>query len=386
MSAIGDSAPPAQQAVYRITIDGNDVSRDVDPILISLSIRMGDGDNADELELELDDTDGQVVMPGMGARVSALIYWDNDGATVEFEGFLDQACSGDKKDSGGGDEHHRHHHGQGGHHGANRGPSGSVHSSGSRSKGRVLTIAAKSADMTGALKQRAQRHKDKAGFGDVAKAWGKKAGLSDVKVEAGLAAIQRPYWSMAHESFMDWGARIADELGATFKVYGTVAVFVPRAGGAAADGQALQAITAAWGVNLIGWSITPTTSRPNYGQFATRYYDAQAAAWKAEGAGDGGSGPKHHHSFKVPSKAHATQRSNSNAREIGREKGGAESVEIDGEPAAQAGAFCTVSGVRAAADGTYLITEVTHTLSRSAGFTTRLCLKQPTGTAGSDTR
>ena len=383
-----------REAVYQIKIDGRDISRDLDPILLSLSIKMGDGNHADELEIEVDDTDGQVVLPAMGAPVSALIYWDDEGEAVEFEGFLDLASSGDKHkhahDDQGGGHHHGHgghgeHGGHGGHHGGGGGP---VHSSGSRSKGRTLTLTAKSADMTGPLKQRAQRHKDKSKFGDVAKAWGKKAGLKDVKIEAGLAAIERPYWSMAHESFMAWGARIADELGATFKVYGKVAVFVPRAGGTAADGQALPSITAAWGKNLLGWSVTPVTSRPNYGQFATRYYDPQAAAWKTAGP-DGsttGKGVKHHHAFKAPSKAHATQRSGSNAKEIGREKGGAESVEIDGEPAAQAGALCAVEGIRPGVDGSYLVSDVSHTLHRSSGWTTRLCLKQPTGTAGTDTR
>lgn len=379
-----------REAEYQLTIDGRDVSRDLHPILISLSIKMGDSDSADEIEIELDDTDGQVVLPTMGAPVSAMVYWDDQGDGVEFEGFIDQASSGSK---------HHHQHGEGGHHGGLDGPGGHhghgghggggpVHSSGSRSKGRTLTLTAKSADMTGELKQRAQRHKDKSKLGDVAKAWGTKAGLTDVKVEAGLAAIERPYWSMAHESFMSWGARIADEIGATFKVYGKVAVLVPRAGGAAADGQALQAITAAWGVNLIGWSASPVKSRPSYGAFATRYYDPVAAKWKSEGPDGGakGKGPKHHHPFKAPAKDHAKRRSTSNAKENDREKGGADSVEIDGEPAAQAGALCTVSGIRPGVDGTYLISDVTHTLSRSSGFVTRLTLKQPTGTAGSDTR
>lgn len=380
-----------RQAVYQISIDGQPVDRDLDPILLSLSLKMGDGNNADELEIELDDSDGQIVQPGMGASVSAMLYWDDEGDGVEFEGFLDEPCSCSKEHGGHHHGHGHHDHGDAGGHGHGGGSGSSIHGSGSRSKGHTLTLCAKSADMTGQLKQKAQRHKDKASFGDVAKAWGQKAGLSDVKVSSDLALIQRPYWAMGHESFMAWGARIADELGATFKVYGKTAVFVPRAGGTAADGQSLQAITAARGVNLIGWSITPVRSRANYGQFLTRWYDPKAAKWKTESAGGGSGGGAsssvtHHHPFKAPTQDHAKQRSASNAKEIGREKGGGDSVEIDGEPAAQAGALCTVAGIKPGTDGTYLISDVTHTLSRSAGFTTRLTLKQPTGGAGTDTR
>ncbi len=88
-------------------------------------------------------------------------------------------------------------------------------------------MTAKSADMTSKVKGHRSAHKDKAKFGDVAQEWGQKAGLSDVKVDASLASIERPYWSMANESFMAWGDRIRRELGATFKIFGTTASSCP---------------------------------------------------------------------------------------------------------------------------------------------------------------
>jgi phage protein D len=105
------------------------------------------------------------------------------------------------------------------------------------------------------LKEKRQRHKDNAKFGDVAKEWGRAADL-DVKVDAQLASIQRDYWDMRNESFMAWGARIAKELGATFKIIGRKAILVPRNGGTSASGQTLTAVQAFYGRNIINWRLS----------------------------------------------------------------------------------------------------------------------------------
>ena len=384
-----------RRPVYQITIDGEDVSSAFEPVLISLTVHMGDGGRADSCDFELDDTEGQIELPRVGAAVTVAVGWededlpeDEQGAVVMFEGTTDEP-----KSSGGRglDSHAGHHaaaHG-GGHHAGGHGDAGTgpAHSAGSRSKGRTLTISAKWADMTGKLKQKTSRHQDNAKFGDVAQQWGQKAGVT-VKVDASLASIQRPYWSMANESFLHWGTRIARDLGATFKVFGQTAVFVPRGGGTSASGQALQTITAAWGVNLIDWSITPVLSRPDFGTMAVRWYDKQAATWTEETQANSASTStvKHRERFKAPTQDHAKNRAGANAAESKGDKGGGDSVTIDGEPAAQAEAPIVVSGIRPGADGTYTIKDVSHSLTRPAGFKTHIGLKQPSGDAGTDSR
>ncbi|MGI3901222.1 MAG: phage late control D family protein [Janthinobacterium lividum] len=391
-----------RRAVYQISIDGNDVSSAFDPVLLSLTVKMGDGGEADSCDIELDDTDGQIELPRVGAQVTVALGWDDDdlpddeqGAVVMFEGTTDEPKSSGGRAPDAHAAHSGHHaaaHGAG-HHGGKSGGAGeggstpSLHSSGSRSKGRTLTISAKSADMTGKLKEKTSRHQDKAKFGDVAQQWGQKAGVT-VKVDSSLAAIERPYWSMANESFLHWGTRIARDLGATFKVFGKTAVFVPRGGGTSASGQALQSISATWGDNLIEWSITPILSRPDFGKLSVRYYDKQDATWKEEEVGNDASNStvKHRERFKAPTQDHAKNRAGANAAECKGDKGGGDSVTIDGEPAAQAEAPCNVSGVRPGADGTYTIKDVSHSLTRPGGFKTHLGLKQPSGSAGTDSR
>ena len=370
-----------RRATYSVIVDDNAIDSTLDPILISLSIKTDDKGTCDELSMEIDDSDGQVELPRMGASVEAEIGWDDTGQVSSFQGFMDDAHSGGKDAKAGG-------HGGGKHGKAGGGHGGPVHASGSRSKGRTLTLTAKSADMTSKVKGHRSAHKDKAKFGDVAKEWGQKAGLSDVKVDPTLAAVERPYWSMANESFMAWGDRIRRELGATFKIFGQTAVFVPRTGGTSASGKALTPIVVTWGDNLIDWSASPVLSRPQYGSTAARWYDPKAAKHVTE-TSDGGSGSgdaKHCHPTKHATKDNAKRQADSNKAELDREKGGCDGVTIDGNPDAQPGAPCTIAGIRDGVDGTYLIESVTHTLSRHTGFTTKLTLKLPTAGAGTDSR
>lgn len=374
-----------RRAIYTVTVDGNTIDSTLDPILISLSIKSDDKGTCDELSIEVDDSGGQVELPRKGAAVEAEIGWDDTGQVSSFTGFMDDSHSGGKdgKASKGSKTSSSAKHGKGG-----EGAGGPVHAPGSRSKGRALTMTAKSADMTSKVKGHRSAHKDNASFGDVAQEWGQAAGLSNVKVDSSLAAIQRPYWSMANESYMAWGDRIRRELGATFKIFGTTGVFVPRTGGTSASGKPLTPIAVTWGDNLIDWSASPVLSRPQYGSCGTRWYDPKAAKHRIE-TSDGGSGTssaKHAHPLKHANQANAQGQSNSNKTELDREKGGCDGVTIDGNPDAQPGAPCTITGIRDGVDGTYVIESVTHTLSRHSGFPTRLTLKQPTGGAGTDSR
>lgn len=354
-----------RQAVYALTIDGQPVTAAFAPVLISLEIELVDGGETDRLTVVLDDSNGQIELPRVGAGVSASLGWSDGESVVSFEGFTDEPKSG--------------------------GATGEDNidlllSSGDRSSGRTLTITAHSADLTGRIKQPQQGHLDNTTFAAAAQQWGQKAGLS-VSVAGALASVQRAYWGIANESYMAWAARTAKELGATFKVIGSQGVFLPRAGGTSASGAALTGISATWGVNLISFSIAPVLSRPNFGTFATRWWDAVAAQWKsASASGTDSSSVTHTHTFKAPDQDQAQSQSQSNADESRRGRGGADTVTIDGEPAAQPTASCAVSGVRPGVDGSYVISRVRHQLSRASGFLTSLAFVQPDSGAGTDSR
>ncbi|PZU95583.1 MAG: late control protein [Chelatococcus sp.] len=343
-----------RKAIYSVLIDGNDITAGLVAIVTKIMIRDGEGEKSDTASIDLDDADGQISLPRVGAKIEIGLGWEGGSTVICFEGKVDE-----------------------------------IKSTGGRGQGRMLTISAKSADTRGKLKQSEEKHKDNAKLGDVAAEWGRDAGLTDVKVHPDLASVERGYWAMEGESFLSWAARTAQEVGATFKVMGDRAVMTPRSSGKSASGKDLPKITAKWGDNLINWNITPVQSRDDFKKFETRWYDPKEAKWKTETveareAGTGIEATKLKR-FSSNDKATAKAAAESESKEGDREKGGG-SVSIDGDPTAQAEAECEVVGARPGVDGTYRIESVTQNLSRGGGWTTDLELKQPKGEAGKDTR
>jgi hypothetical protein len=340
-----------RQAVYFLSIDGQDISSMLDPLLITMTITLTDGGKSDTLEIDLDDSGGQIKMPREGASVIATIAWSDGGQAVYFEGKTDQPRS-----------------------------------SGTRGGGMIMSITAHAADMKDKPKEKKQKHKDDKKFGEVAKDFAKSANLQ-VKVSDKLASIERPYWDMRNESFMAWGVRMASELGATFKIMGDKAVFVPRNGNESATGQTLGVVNAVWGRNIIKWDLTPVENRPRYKQSIVRWYDRKEAKYKKEKVdiGDRDLNVDLTETQHAPDKDQAKKKAESNAEESKRGKGGG-TITIDGDPMAMAQAVMNVAGIRPGIDGRYRIATARHDLSRKSGWTVDCDLEQPDGDAGSDDR
>lgn len=60
---------------YLVTLDGKDLTGKIRPRLISLSISEQRGDEADQLDIQLDDSDGKLAIPSPGAVLSVSLGW-----------------------------------------------------------------------------------------------------------------------------------------------------------------------------------------------------------------------------------------------------------------------------------------------------------------------
>lgn len=348
-------AAPWTRSLFRVVVGGTDVSARIAPLLISLQCVDKAGATSDTARITLDDGGGRVVLPAVGADVVIWLGHEGRGIAQRFVGTVDTARS-----------------------------------QGDRGGGRRLEIAAKGFDTTAAAKEPRRRHKDDATLPDAAGDFARAAGLDGVAVHADLAGLRRPYWAMDGESFIAWGRRIAAETGATFKIVGRRAVFVPRSAGVSASGKALATISATAGDNLISWDIAPARGRPDFATVRGRWYDVAAARWRTtdvevEGGGTAAAGRRDALKRAGADEDEAEGGATGEAKDAARDKGGGR-VDIVGTPEAVAEATCIVSGARPGVDGAYTIETVTDSLDRSRGWIVGLDLVKPGATAGKDTR
>lgn len=331
---------------YQIVIGGNDVTSRFRPRLLDLTVSRNAGKAADSASITVANPNGEVGVPADRAPVTIHL-----GGTWVFEGYVTETdCNIDK------------------------------------GAGRTIGITASSVDQGGKAKEPVLRHKDEASFADAAKEFGSKAGLS-VQVAGSIASTQRDYWLQQNESFISWGQRVSREIGATFKVIGSRAFFTARNEGLAISGRPLTTIAATWGTNLMSASIRPNVSRPRFQKVKISYFDA-AKGEKVEEEIDTGIGDVEatlRHVLSMATKDQANKRADALGKESDREKGQGD-VTILGDARAEPEALCIVSGVMPGADGAYRIDSVNHKVSKSAGFTTSLTLRQPQDGAGSDSR
>ncbi len=344
------------RAAYSISIDGVDVSANFGPVLESLSLTDSDGGKSDTLEIVLNDQYGQLLLPRTGALIQAAIWWEEVPSfsvpgSITFSGKTDAPKS-----------------------------------QGARRKGMTLSISAKSADVAGKGKEKKHRYKDDAKFSDVAQAWGSEAGYQ-VQIDQALGSINRNYWHMSNESFLNWGRRIAEEIGATFKVAYPNAVFVPRNSGSSASGQALAPFVVTRPGNLVSWDLTPTQGQGVYANAKATYYDAAAGLWKTVSAATGIAGAEadHTETYKHADATRAQAKATNNADQSKRKSGGG-SIDTYGDPRARSQNSCTVSGIRDGVDGEYRIKTVHHTYVRGGGWGCSTTVEQPQGSAGTDSR
>lgn len=348
---------------FWVSVAGTEISRTLAPILIAMTIADTDGGEADSLEIEVDDAGGQISLPPTDAPIEAgMVRVEDSGAEAGppkmFSGRVDK-----------------------------------VTSTLSRGGGLTLTISAKSVAQKGKPKERQHTHHDKGKLSAVASKFGQAAGLK-VKVAPGID-VERAWWGMQGESFLEWGMRVAQENNATFKVRGGEAVFAERSAGQSSGGQGLSPVraTRAYGPdggrtgNLISGQLSPTEDRHSWQKFEARYYDPKDAKYKTQDfeARRRPGSVVHRDRFTRADEGQAKARTRATGAEAEREQGGG-TVTIDGDSSAQAEATCIVSGVRPGIDGIYRIKTARHRLTRGQGYTTELTLAQPGGEAGTDGR
>ncbi|MDR3432044.1 MAG: phage late control D family protein [Rouxiella aceris] len=189
---------------FMLNLDQKDITHSIRSRLISLSLTDNRGFEADQLDIELDDADGQLVMPERGAVLSLFLGWK--GAALVGKG----SFTVDEVE----------------HHGA---PD-------------TLTIRARSADFRGSLNSRRALSYHDTTLGEVVKQVAERNNLT-ARLADGLAAIAIPHLDQTQESDAKFITRLASLNGAVAVVKQGTLLFIKPGRGVTASGKPIPQMT-----------------------------------------------------------------------------------------------------------------------------------------------
>ena len=83
---------------FSVTLDGQDLTSTIKPRLVSLTLTETRGDEADQLDIVLDDSDGQLAIPGKGVMIQLLMGWRDTGLVDKGTFKVDEVSHGGTPD------------------------------------------------------------------------------------------------------------------------------------------------------------------------------------------------------------------------------------------------------------------------------------------------
>lgn len=188
---------------YRLTVGAIDITPDIRPRLISLTLTDNRGLEADTLDLVLDDADGGLALPARGALVEVSLGWAGERLVDKGSFTVDEV-----EHSGAPDQ---------------------------------ITIRAKSADLRTGLSTKQERSWHGKTIGELVAAVAHANGLTP-KTSAALAGIKIDHIDQTHESDANLLTRVAEDHDAVATVKKGTLLFMPAGESSSVSGMPFQAV------------------------------------------------------------------------------------------------------------------------------------------------
>jgi len=328
----------ANRAAVQLAADGADINAGIAGRLISLQLTESREDGADKLELVLDNADGKIAPLRKGAALALQLGW-LQGSEVTT-GMVDKG----------------------------RFTVDEVEKSGPPD---IVTIRARSADLTGSYRKRRDAVHKQTTLGAVIAKIAKANGLT-AKVHPSLSGKVIDVIEQAGRSDMAFARDLGKRFDATATVKDRNLVFTPIGQGQGAGGTALPelALTKRSGGR---WRFT-TTQRGEYDGAEAQWHDGAAARRRTAKVG-GGNNPKRLKRV-YGSEAQATAAATAEQQ---RQARGTATFEYDlalGDPAIIPERPVTLAGWDSEIDAVrWVVKEAVHTFSPNEGLTTRITLE-----------
>ncbi|MCC8532445.1 phage late control D family protein [Xanthomonas phaseoli] len=321
---------------WRVVLDGVDLTERIAPRLRDLTLTECRGGEADQLDLCIHDHDGKMALPKRGVRLSVALGWKATGLIDKGTFVVDEVEYSGAPD--------------------------------------IITVRARSADLTADMRTRRERSWHNTTLGAVLNALAGEHGLTP-RVAGALASTKLSHLDQANESDMNLLTRLGQRFDAVATVKAGALLFAPIGAGTTANGKPLP---------------TSTLTRRDGDQHRYSVADRDAytgvrAYWMDKGkarresvlVGTDENAKRLRESYADE----ATARQHAHA-ELERAKRGAakfDYVLAVGRAELFPEQRITVSGFKPEIDGqSWLIAKATHTVSGSSGFTTALALETST--------
>lgn len=189
---------------FMLKLDNEDITQDFSDRLISLTMTDNRGFEADQLDIELDDTDGQIAMPPRGATLTLWLGWQGSALIKKGTFTVDEI------------EH--------------------------RGAPDTLTIRGRSADFRGTLNSRREQSWHDTTLGQIVETIAARNKLA-ASVADTLKAVAVPHIDQSQESDAVFLSRLADRNGATVSVKAGKLLFLKAGSGKTASGKPIPQMT-----------------------------------------------------------------------------------------------------------------------------------------------
>jgi phage protein D len=189
---------------FMLKLDNEDITQDFSDRLISLTMTDNRGFEADQLDIELDDTDGQIALPPRGATLTLWLGWQDSALIKKGTFTVDEI------------EH--------------------------RGAPDTLTIRGRSADFRGTLNSRREQSWHDTTLGQIVETIAARNKLT-ASVADILKAVAVPHIDQSQESDAVFLSRLADRNGASVSVKAGKLLFLKAGSGKTASGKPIPQIT-----------------------------------------------------------------------------------------------------------------------------------------------
>ncbi|MGQ5312561.1 phage late control D family protein [Xanthomonas arboricola pv. corylina] len=189
---------------WRVLLDGTDLTERIAPRLLDLTLTECRGGEADQLDLRIHDHDGRMALPKRGVRLAVALGWKATGLVDKGTFIVDEVEYSGAPD--------------------------------------IITVRARSADLTADVRTRRERSWHNTTLGAVLNTLAGEHGLTPRVAEA-LARIKLPHLDQANESNMNLLTRLGQRFNAVATVKAGALVFAPIGAGTTATGKPLPTVT-----------------------------------------------------------------------------------------------------------------------------------------------